>query len=166
MAPDLTIVIIGVGNDLRSDDGVGPKVARYLGDMHPPGVRMIDQVGDGSDLINAWHEADVAFVIDCMQSGDAPGTIRRFDALQETIPEEILPGLSTHAFNISTTVRLARSVNRLPRRLLVYAVEGEAFSFGDRLTPVVEAAVAVAAKRILSDIELLRSELAASEWGR
>ncbi len=155
MAPDLNIVIIGVGNDFRSDDGVGPAVARYMAGMKLPGVHAIDQVGDGTDLINAWRNADAAFVIDCMRSGSEAGTIRRFDARHGDIPEEILPGLSTHAFNISATVRLAQSIGQLPRRLIVYGIEGELFSIGDRLTPPVEAAVPVIARQIMDEIAQL-----------
>ncbi len=163
MAPDFNITVIGVGNDFRSDDGIGPAVARYLAAMKLPNIHIVDQIGDGSDLINAWREAEVAFVIDCMQSGCESGTIRRFDVRHEDIPEEILPGLSTHAFNISATIRLAQSVGQLPPTLIVYGVEGKVFAVGDQMTPPVETAVSEVAERIVADITRLSACAAASE---
>jgi len=165
MAPDLNIVIVGVGNDFRTDDGVGPAVARYIADMDLPGVRIIDQVGDGTDLINAWTGADAAFVVDCMRSGSEPGTIRRFDVLRDDLAEEILPGLSTHAFNVGETVRLARSIGQLPRTLIVYGVEGCEYSLGDRLTSPVEKAVVSVAEKIGHEIALLNRPTTTSEAG-
>ena len=49
---------------------------------------------------------------------------------------------STHAFGVSDAVELARSLDRLPGRLEVYAIEGASFVAGDRLSPSVERAVA------------------------
>lgn len=166
MAHDIKIVIVGIGNEFRSDDGAGSAVAKHLAGMKLPNVRVVDQVGDGTDLINAWRDTDAAFVIDCMRSGNRPGTIRRFDVRREKIPEEILPGLSTHAFNIGATVRLSQSIGQLPRQLIVYGIEGSEYSVNDRLTRPVQAAVADVAGRIIAEIALLTRHATASEVRR
>lgn len=156
MAPDLNIVVIGVGNDYRSDDGVGPVVARSIAGWGLPGIRFVDQIGDGTDLIYAWHDTEAAFVIDCIRSGAKAGTIMRFEVGRDDIPEEIPRGLSAHAFSITDTIRLARTIGKLPARLIVYGIEGAVFSFGSRLTPSVAASAAEVADSILNEIVNMR----------
>lgn len=163
MAANLKIVITGVGNDLRSDDGVGPAVARHLAKMNLPGIRIVDQVGDGTDLINAWHGVDTAFVIDCMRSGARAGTTRRFEVGHGDIPEEILPGLSTHAFSIMDTIKLARAIGRLPDRLVVYGIEGDIFSFGDHLSSTVAASAVAVAESIRVEVVSIRNKIGAGK---
>jgi hydrogenase maturation protease len=165
MAPDRKIVIIGVGNDLRSDDGVGPAVTTCLAKMNLPGIHIVNQVGDGTDMINAWYGADITFVIDCMQSGSDAGTIRRFEVGHDDIPEEILPGLSTHAFNITDTIRLARTIRQLPTRLVVYGIEGSVFSYGDHLSPAVAASASDVAESIRAEIAKIRDTIQAGSLG-
>ena len=165
MAPDLSIVIIGVGNDFRSDDGCGPAVARHLAALRLPGIRVIDHIGDGTDLINAWLDAEVAFVIDCMRSGSDVGTIRRFDALNGDIPEDILAGWSTHAFSITDTIRLARKVGRLPKQLIVYGIEGGLFFVGSELSSPVAKSIPIVAEKILAEIMEIRNYIAARGLG-
>ena len=74
-------------------------------------------------------------------AGAAPGTVRRFDARSQPLPVRSLRS-STHAFGVSDAVELARSLDRLPGRVDVYAIEGASFVAGDSLSPSVERAVA------------------------
>jgi len=135
------IVLIGVGNIYRGDDGAGPVAAREVASRGIPGVRVIDQVGDGTDLISAWDGVHTAYVVDCMRSGGEPGAVGWFDALDEAISEDIFPGYSTHAFSITDTIKLARILGRLPKHLIVVGIEGRSFAAGAGMSSEVEAAV-------------------------
>ena len=96
--------------------------------------------GEPVGLIEEWRGADAVIVVDAVSSGAAPGTIRRLDPLAEPIPASLSQG-STHAFGLAETIELARALDRLPARLLVYGIEGERFDAGDELSPPVSAAV-------------------------
>lgn len=144
------ICIIGVGNEFRSDDGVGLFVARSIAAMDLPGVRVIDGVADGTDMLSAWQGAAAAFVIDCVKSHAEPGTIFRFDGLHDTIAEEIFVGYSTHAFSIPETIALGRELGQLPSSLVVYGIEAETFSMGTSISAKV-ANAAEAVIRIILD---------------
>ena len=135
------MILIGVGNGWRGDDGAGLAVARRVRELAPDGVEVREVEGDATALVNAWSGAEHVVVVDAAQSGAAPGTVRRFDARSQPLPVRSLRS-STHAFGVSDAVELARSLNRLPVRLEVYAIEGASFVAGDRLTPSVERAVA------------------------
>jgi hydrogenase maturation protease len=150
-------VVIGVGNSLRGDDGVGLAVAAALEARVPPGVAVVPCEQEPSRLLDAWEGAQAAIVVDAATSGDEPGTIRRFDASDAAIPAGVFRS-STHAFGVGDAIELARALGRLPQHVLVYGVEGTQFDAGEPLTAPVEAAVEQVAAAVLSDLERLTHE--------
>ena len=96
--------------------------------------------GEPVGLIEEWTGADAVIVVDAVSSGAPAGTIHRLDPLPEPIPAALSQG-STHAFGLAETIELARALDRLPARLLVYGIEGERFEAGNELSPPVSAAV-------------------------
>jgi len=134
----ISLVVIGVGNPDRADDGIGPLVAARLGML--PGARIMSCNSDGFTLIEEWSGADIVVLIDAATTVSAPGRIHRIDLSSDELPCEL--GIaSTHAFGIAEAVALARALDRLPRRLVIYAVEGVCFDYGADMTPEVAAAV-------------------------
>ena len=150
-------VVIGVGNPLRGDDGVGLVVAAALEDRVPPGVSVVPCEQEPSRLLDAWNGAEAAIVVDAAALGDEPGTVRRFDASETAIPAGVFRS-STHAFGVGDAIELARALGRLPQHVLVYGVEGGRFAAGEPLTAPVEAAVEQVAAAVLSDLERLTRE--------
>ena len=144
------ILVIGIGNEYRGDDGVGLAVARELRVKNPPDMLIIESSGDGAALMEAWKGAQSVIVIDAASSGGAPGTIHRFDALAQSIPTGF-SFHSTHAFGVAEAIGLAQVLQQLPPRLLVYAIEGENFSAGVGLSP----RVAKAVQKVIAQISLL-----------
>ena len=135
------MILIGVGNGWRGDDGAGLAVARRVRELAPAGVEVREVESDATALVDVWSGAEHVVVVDAAQSGAAPGTVRRFDARSQPLPVRSLRS-STHALGVSDAVELARSLDRLPCRLDVYAIEGASFVAGDSLSPSVERAVA------------------------
>ena len=82
----MNALIIGLGNDYRSDDAVGRVVARKLRAESLDGVRILEESGEGAALMDAWQGADFVILIDAVHSGAKPGTIYRIDAHAEEIP--------------------------------------------------------------------------------
>jgi len=128
------MVVIGIGNAYRTDDGVGLYVAKQFESYGTGEVKATVGIGDGFALMDEWADSDLAFVIDCTSSGTAPGTVYRFDALRETIPSNLFLGLSTHSIAVNEAIEMARVMNRLPRGLVVYGIEGKDCSAGSSLT--------------------------------
>ncbi|MDD4052208.1 MAG: hydrogenase maturation protease [candidate division Zixibacteria bacterium] len=158
MATPGPIVVIGIGNDFRSDDGVGLYVARAIGALNLPGVTTIDGVADGSNLMTAWEDSRAVFIIDCALSGAEPGTIHTFDALTEEIPADIFPRFSTHAIDIPESIKLGRLLENLPPRLTVYAIEGENLAAGADCTYKVKMAAEKVVAMMRKAIETLPAE--------
>ena len=144
-------LVIGVGNPDRGDDGVGHEVVRLLAGRTPPDVGLLRHGGEATGLLDCLHGADAAWLIDAAASGAAPGARRRLDAAAGALPGD-LAALSSHGLGLAQAIELARALGTLPRRCLVYAIEGERFTAGAPLTPAVARAAAVVAEAILREL--------------
>lgn len=144
------IVVIGVGNPYRCDDGVGVEVARRIGGLRSD-VSVIAASGEGAALMDLWKQRDQVFLIDAVRSGGRPGRIRRLDALKERIPSDFF-NYSTHAFSVAEAVEMSRALNSLPARLTIYGIEGQSFEAGQGLSDAVDAAVGEVVQRILAEL--------------
>ena len=137
----MTVTVIGLGNEWRHDDAAGIEVARRLAVAPPDGVRVvIRNRGDLLSLGDDWRADELVVIVDASSSGTGAGAIHRFDATRAPLPARATRA-SSHAFGIVDAVELARAIERLPRSLLVYAIEGSCFTIGYGLTPAVERAV-------------------------
>ena len=152
------IVAIGAGNPCRGDDAVGIEFCRRLHRRAPAGVTIVETEGDPARLIDAWAGADAAFLVDAVRSAAAYPRVVRFDAHDEPIPEEVF-SLSTHAFGVAETIELARSLKRLPPRLVVYGVRGERFGHGERLSQTAGDACDAVVLRVLEEIRGLGADV-------
>ncbi|MDO8744396.1 MAG: hydrogenase maturation protease [Candidatus Brocadiaceae bacterium] len=133
------ILIIGIGNPYRGDDGVGLRIAQDIKKKSPDHVNVIEQSGEGISLMDSWKDSDIVILIDAVHSGAQPGTIHRFDVHTQTIPTKFFH-YSTHAFGIAEAIELARALKQLPQNLIVYGIEGKCFEAGTGLSPAVEKA--------------------------
>jgi hydrogenase maturation protease len=144
-------LIIGLGNEYRGDDAVGLVVARRLAGAAREGVRVREESGEGTALIESWQDADTVILIDAVHSGAKPGTIHRLDAHAQPIAKKFFR-FSTHAFGLAEAVELARALGRLPQWLIVYGVEGKRFEAGVGLSPEVEEVVGKVVERVLAEL--------------
>jgi len=134
------VLVIGLGNIYRNDDGAGIIIARRLRRDAWSGVVVREENGGGAALMEAWKDAARVVLVDAVQSGAPPGTIHRLDANCGPIPSRFFH-YSTHAFGLAEAVELARVLNQLPPRLILYGIEGKDFGAGEGLSPEVAAAM-------------------------
>jgi hydrogenase maturation protease len=150
--PELAVLVIGVGNSLRGDDGAGVEVVRRLREpAGQGGIEVGEQPCEPTDLLHAWQGRDAVVLVDTMCSGAPPGTIRRFDASNEPLPARSRGSASTHAFGLDQAIELGRALHRLPRRVIVFAVEGRTFEAGAQLSDEVEAVAPALAHAVLRE---------------
>jgi hydrogenase maturation protease len=144
------ILVVGIGNEYRSDDGIGLAVARELQAKKLPRISVIECNGDGAELMEMWKSAATVILVDAVSSEAEPGTIYQLDALIQPIPASFsFP--STHAFGVAEALGLARALHQLPPRLMIYAIEGKNFSAGIGLSPKVKEAV----REVVEQLSLL-----------
>ena len=154
------ILLIGIGNEYRSDDSIGLHVIRALKEQNLPETLMIESSGDGAELIEMFSVARMAILIDAVTSGGEPGAMYRFDALRQTIPAQ-LSLQSTHVFGVVEAIELARALDQLPPYLIIYAIEGGNFSIGIGLSSKASEAVQKVVERVNCEVQDVLKELRA-----
>lgn len=146
-------LIIGIGNDFRGDDGVGLVIARILRQLGLPGIEIIENSGEGTGLISLWKGADTVFVIDAVFSSAEPGKIYRFETGKDNLPSALFKGFSTHAIGLAEAIELSKALGELPRRLIIYGIEGSSYEAGRGLTPEIERSAELVVSKIIEEIE-------------
>ncbi|WP_112136697.1 hydrogenase maturation protease [Glycomyces dulcitolivorans] len=151
-------VVIGVGNIYRQDDGAGPAAVDLLREsVSPPGVTFAVCDGEPSRLIELWSRSELAIVIDALSvRSPRPGAIHRLDI--EAVEASAEPPSTSHGLGLGTAVRLARELDRMPERLIVYAIEIEEYGFGPRMSGPVQRAVEHVAEHVWADLAELAAE--------
>jgi len=142
------VVVAGLGNEYRRDDGAGPVAAARIAGRTP--AHDVGPVVDPLDLLGRWDTADLAIVIDAVRSGSPPGTVHVLE-----LPEgNTGPGVtSTHGISLAGVLRLAQAVGRAPARVIVVGIEGADFSDGSGLSPAVDGALPGAVRQAVELIE-------------
>ncbi len=148
--------MIGIGNPDRGDDALGIEVIARMRESVDDDVRLATVGGDTLALFDCWHGATCVHVVDAMQSGAAPGTVRRFDATDDAVGAELGSFVSTHAFDLADAIELARTLGRLPERLVVWGVEAREFAHGHGLSAPVARAADDLAKTIAEECAYTR----------
>jgi len=139
-------VVIGVGNPMRRDDGVGWAVVDALADpacAGEPGVRLVRLDGEPARLVDAWTGAALAVVVDAARGSGAAGEVEVEDPYGGRA--EARPAVGSHALGVDDAVALGAALGRLPARLVLVRVLGADFGNGEGLSPAVAAAVPTAA---------------------
>jgi hydrogenase maturation protease len=145
-------VVIGVGNPHRGDDSLGLVIARMLKERVPDSVAVHENYGEPCMMMEAMEDTKLVIFIDAVLSGAEPGRIIRFDASTEKLPAESFK-YSSHAFSIPQALELARAMEHLPPKAVVFGVEGKDFGTGDGLSPEVNAALAQVVDMVLKEID-------------
>ena len=139
MATD--ILVMGIGNDLRGDDRVGLVLARAIRARQLPHVRVVECDGDITTWLMLWASSDTVVMLDAVVAGSEPGALHQLDVSDDPLPAAHRSPSSSHVLDVGQIVELARTLHRLPRRLLVFGVEGKDFGHGTDISPAVLAAL-------------------------
>lgn len=158
-AGSANVLVIGIGNPDRGDDGVGPMVARALEDRLSPGITVLERNSDGLGLIGDWAGHDTVICIDAAAPMGEPGSIHRIDLSVSELPPDVA-FTSSHAFGLAEAIALARTLGSMPQAMIVYAIEAAQFDHGAPLSAEVAAAARQVAEDVAREAESLRTAAA------
>ncbi len=129
------IVVIGLGNPLMSDEGVGLHLLRILIDRQKqyPDVEFVDAGGSGMRALHAMARRRRAVFLDCAFMGEKPGTLRRFRP-EEVASKKILPRLSLHEGDLLDTIALSRKLGECPPEIVIFGIEPGSIGPGETLS--------------------------------
>jgi hydrogenase maturation protease len=141
-------LILGIGNLLLCDEGVGVHVARALAQRELPANVSVVEAGTAFlDVLPEIEKADRIVLVDAMEGGSAPGSVYRvpFDQCRH-------PGVlaSLHGFDMSRVLFMAGN-DRAPE-VTVFGIEPARIEWGTELSPAVQRVMPAVQEAILSEV--------------
>lgn len=149
------ILVLGVGNILYSDEGVGVRVAEILMQEYdfPPNVKVMDGGTLGLNLLGVISEADHLIVVDAVKNGQPPGTFYRIEG--KDIPERVRAKNSLHQIDLLEALTLCQAFDHVPETVILGVEPADIDTLCIELTPQIEGATPELTKMVLNELTSL-----------
>ena len=152
----MRLLVLGLGNVLCGDDGVGPAVVAELGRRYAPpeGACVVDGGTLGLSLLPLLADAEHVLLVDAVLTGDAPGTLVRLRG--DDVTPAVRSRLSVHQVGVADLLDGLRLCGHWPRRLGLVGVVPVTFELQLGRSPAVERAVPALVEAVVEE---------AARWG-
>lgn len=147
-------LVLGVGNTILTDEGVGPWVVEHLRALNPeaPGVIWMDGGTLSFSIATSVEDAEHLIVVDATELHAQPGTVQVF--VDEEMDKMLGGhGRSIHEVGLLDLMSMARLTGRLPERRALVGIQPERIDWGTEPSPAVGAAMPEAARAVAALIE-------------
>lgn len=150
--PDVTTLVLGVGNLLLSDEGVGLRVAeRLMASFElPPTVRVLDGGTLGMDLLYHLEGITNLLVIDAVETGKEPGTLIRLE--NDQVPAFLSIKISPHQIGVPDMLFAAKLKEMYPENVVLLGVQPADLGVGLELSPEVGEQVDVLVEQAIEQL--------------
>lgn len=146
------VLVLGVGNVIQTDDGVGVHaVERLQSEVFPEEVELVDGGTAGLDLLAVISGRRRLIVIDAVNGDMAPGTLFRFTP--EDLGTQCLRFDSLHQIGLLETLQMAELTACAPDRTVIFGVQPETIDWGTELTPAVAAVMERLLRKVREEVD-------------
>ena len=137
----MKVAIVGVGNILLKDEGIGVRVVKQLENEYtfPPEIVLIDGGTDGPHLTSLMADFDKIIVIDAVEGGENPGTIYKFTLDQ--ISFDTTTHLSIHQMGVLEALNQIKLLGKEPEVIFIGIEPQDISPWGMKLSPAIEAKI-------------------------
>jgi len=144
------IVVIGVGNLLQKDEGIGIHAVKALQEMQlPDNVTIIDG-GTSPDILACTRGGDKLIIVDAARAGGEPGAIYRFQ------PDDLIAergaAVSVHELGVPQNLRLMLLSGNEPSKVVIIGIEPKEIEWGIELSPELEMKIPEIISVVLKEI--------------
>jgi len=148
----MSALILGVGNVLLGDEGIGVRVVEELENrfLFPEEVMVLDGGTAGIELLRYIEGRDLLIIIDAMRAGLAPGTVFRVEG--EEVGRRFMTRISPHQIGLSDLLAAGLLTGQIPERVVLFGVEPEQLATGIALSACVEASLEKILGAILEEL--------------
>lgn len=161
MTDPTVTVVIGLGNPLMADDGVGLAALAALrdGDDLGPAVELVDGGTWGMNLLPILETASRVILLDAIRTGAAPGTL--VELSREELPRGLAHKLSPHQIDLREVLALGELRGTLPGRMVAIGLEPAVVEMSTELSPAVAAALPALVARVRTHLAMPLEDLPA-----
>lgn len=152
--PD-NITVLGVGNILYKDDGVGIRVIQHLEENYEfsDNVILVDGGVLGINLLGVMAQAGRLLVVDTVTNNGRPGDLHRLE--HHEIPDRILAKNSLHQVDMIEALTLCKALDHVPRTTIIGIEPKDLSTLDDSLTPEIENRLDALTSAVLQEIRRL-----------
>jgi hydrogenase maturation protease len=144
------VLVVGIGNILLRDEGVGVRVIEAMSGMPlPEGVEAVDGGTSGADLVDIIADRPKVIVVDAVRAESKPASVFRFGA--EDLLAEKLATLSLHQLGLVETLRMAQQLGCAPGEVVIFGIIPKEITPGLELSDEVNAVVPRVIKLVLAE---------------
>jgi hydrogenase maturation protease len=149
------ILVLGVGNILLTDEGVGIRVIERIQERYafPDNVSVLDGGVLGLSLLGVISEADHLIVVDAVRNGREPGSLYRLEGDQ--VPKRILAKNSLHQVDFLETLTSCQALDKVPETVILGVEPLDIENLSIELTPVVQEKVGSLIHMVLKELDRL-----------
>ncbi len=145
------ILILGIGNILLRDEGVGVRVIEQMQKMHlPDDAELVDGGTAGADLLDVLAERRKVIVIDAVQANCEPGTVLQFTADDLVRPDGV--GTSLHELGLGEALTMTKQLGCEPKDVVVFGIKPKDTGCGLELSEEIAASVPKVVELVLAEI--------------
>lgn len=150
------ITILGVGNILLKDEGVGVRVIERLDNdfQFPDNIRIVDGGVLGMRLMGIVADADVLIVVDAVQNSQAPGTLCRLAGDQ--VPRRVLAKQSMHQLDLPEVLALCSAIDHVPETIVIGVEPEDIHTMDMELTATVSGKVDALVLMVIDELKRLK----------
>lgn len=146
------VLILGIGNILMGDDGIGVRVLERLREQSfPDTVELVDGGTAGADLVDILADRRKAIVIDAVDIRAEPGTVIQYSG--DAWIEHARQTISLHEVGLSQAVSMVRLIGAAPRELVVFGIQILRMEPSLELSNPVAEAIGQVVRRILEEVQ-------------
>jgi len=153
-SPD--VVVLGLGNLLMQDEGVGIHALRVLLSDYrfEPEIEIVDGGTSGLDLLPFFRPESRMIMVDAMTFDQAPGTIGRVE--NEDILARLNTKTSVHHLGLSDLLAMAKLTDVMPEQIVLFGVQPEGLELEVELTDTVRESIPKLIEHVIGQL---------AEWG-
>ncbi len=146
------IAVLGLGNLLLKDDGIGVRLVQQLSGSVDTAVVHVIEGGTTLDILPLIGDGvEKLIIVDAVKAGDMPGTIYRFSLDEVGLGFE--PPVSLHEIGALDSLKMMALFDRLPKSVVIIGIEPKEMDLGLELSPEVEEKLPELVRLVLREIE-------------
>jgi len=148
----MKVVVLGVGNTIRADEGIGVRVVEALERDYalPEGVTAIDGGTSSMEMLEALSDLDFLLVVDAVNNGQAPGSLVRLAG--DEVPVFFRRNLSPHGIGLSDVLAALEFMDKSPRETLVLGLQPVSMELSLELTAEAAARVPELVAQVVAEL--------------